>query len=356
MTETDKTIVFRTAGVDIGIYNLGYCVLEFHHSAKDTKVIPIIWGNWDIAARRPRLDVVTEAREGEPRCCAAVAKSKMPGIDGGKICDKKAAFSHDLTKFYCKTHVHQIVKQTAESDMPVLMWEGPVTIPALKTACRNFGVVPLPLKKEDLIRSLAVKYIFPSTLAKSLEAGHKRITEKIPKRTKPTLDELEAGCEFFLDKHPELLTCKGIRIENQGAAHGGTTKSVQIMLYTLLKYAYRSEGKDVMISCINAEDKTQDYSGNIVAVKGSKGYLGRKEQAKEMIHECLVDADEKWMKVFEANIDKADDMADAFLMARRLGTTIIRKDAPAVVVPAKKGKNILPKKANKNLHNDSETE
>lgn len=354
MTETDKPIVFRTAGVDVGIYNLGYCVLEIHHSSKETIVTPILWGNWDIAARKPRLDIVTEARQNEARCCAIVSKSRMPGIDSGHVCDKKAAFSHELTKYYCKTHVHQIIKQTADNDNSVLMWEGPITIPLLKLGCRKLGVVPLPLKKEDLIRSLANKYIFPSTLAKSViscgKPGHKTITDKIQKRVKPSLHELEAGCEYFLNEHKEFLTCKGLRIENQGAAHGGTTKSVQIMLYTLLKHAYRTAGtEDVYISCINAEDKTRDYSGNIVAVKGSKGYIGRKEQAKDMITELLIKSDEKWMKLFEANEDKADDMADAFLMAYRLGMSTIHRDNPSI---SKKSKR--PKK--KTSSTDSETD
>lgn len=364
MTETDKTIVFRVAGIDIGIYNLGYCILEFHHNPTDntSHIVPVYWGNWDIAARKPRLDVVIEEHHDETRCCATVAKSRMPGIHDGRICDKKAAFSHNLDKFYCKTHARQITA-TAPVDSPITMWTGPITIPTLRTACRELGVVPMPTKKEDLVRALATRYIFPSSLAKSVAKGG-RVTDKIAKRAKPSLDELEAGCEYFLDQHEDFMKCRGLRIENQGAALGGTTKSVQIILYTLLKSKYRAAGTDVSINCINAEDKTRDYSGNIVAVKGSKGYDARKDQAKEMIQGLLVGADEKWMKLFEMNGDKADDMADAFLMAHRLGMSYIRRTAaavaPAPVALAQKQKrNILPKKSKKSkriVEDNSETE
>lgn len=369
MTETDKTIVFRAAGIDIGIYNLGYCILEFHHNltSNTTRIVPIYWGNWDIAARKPRLDVVTEEHHNEARCCATVTKSRLPGIGGGHICNNKAAFSHNLDKFYCKTHVRQVVTGATTTDSPIMMWTGPITIPTLRTACRELGVVPMPTKKEDLVRALATRYIFPSSLAKSVVKGG-YITDKIAKRAKPSLDELEAGCEFFLAEHPVFMNCRGLRIENQGAALGGTTKSVQIILYTLLKSKYRAAGIDVSINCINAEDKTRDYSGNIVAVKGSKGYDARKDQAKEMIEGLLTDADEKWMKLFEANGDKADDMADAFLMAHRLGMSYVRREIVHIATPVPetpattKRRNILPKtktkskKSKRIVEDDSETE
>jgi hypothetical protein len=363
-------IVFRTAGIDIGIYNLGNCVIEFICTAPGSvTVTPISWGNWDIAARKPRLDVMEKLRADEAHCCATVASGSAAKMAAAppRICGKKAAFSHDLTQFYCKTHAQQIIKQTAETTAPIVLWTGPITIQTLRKACREVGVVPIPMRKEDMVRGLATHFIFPSSLAKSVTATadvvdteseteepkskKKRISDKVAKKTKPSLDEIEAGAEFFLGTHEEFWSCAGLRIENQGAAHGASTKSLQIMLYTLLKHGYRArDGTNIHINCINAEDKTREYEGAIVAVTGHKGYSARKLQAKEMVLGLLAKTDAKWLEIFEANCEKSDDMADAFLMAYKLGMSMLVKDGhirgeskPAAVgVGTRSRRNILP--------------
>ncbi len=361
---------FRTLGIDVGSINLGFCVLEFEgHVGALPTVTPISWINWDIVAGRPRIDVVADKEKAEARCCALLRPKAVKGIpDAGgmppRVCDKRAALAHNLDHFYCRTHANSLLGQDASS--PVV-WTGPINLVTLRKECRVAGILPVPSRKEGMIRILANRFLFPATLAQSVIAageaaaisdaetedderpavkgkGKKgriiRITDKVAKNKKASLDELEEGAERFMDTHEEAWTVREGRIENQGAAHGASTKSLQIILYTLLKHGFRGRPipatGPVRICSVNAEDKTRGYSGEIVAARGHEGYDARKEQAKEMVPNILakIGADVKWAALFEANAKKQDDMADAFLMAYRLGMQLLRRDGLHPLTPA----------------------
>lgn len=323
------SITFRTAGIDIGPKNLGFALLEFKFLDEVLTIAPVLWGNWNVIENRPSIDVAKDEAACETYCCASVRKS---GKDE-KVCGNRAAFSYKLSEYYCKTHAQQLINTYAKSGKTLLFWDGPLSISMLRKACKAKGVVPLPTRKEQLIKSLAETFIFSANVSKVINSiidptTPRRITDKAAKKRKATLEEIEYGAECFIKERPEFWTCEGIRIENQGAAQGASTKSLQIMLYTLIKHGYYSSGRNIPVSCINADDKTAEYSGAIVAEKGAKGYHSRKEQAIEMTNGLLkkYNIDEKWTTLFSENAKKRDDMSDAFLMAYRLGMSYLRRD------------------------------
>lgn len=333
------SITFRTAGIDIGPKNLGFALLEFKFTIGDAvpTVTPILWDNWNVIENRPSIEVAKEEAACDTYCCAIVKKTAKED----KICGKRAAFSYKLQEYYCKTHAQQMINNFAKSGKTVAFWGSPLSISMLRKACNAKGIVPLPTRKELLIKALVEHYIFSANVAKAINSliveptTPRRITDKNSKKKKATLEEIEYGAECFIKERPELWTCEGIRIENQGAAQGASTKSLQIMLYTLIKHGYYNLGRNIPVSCINADDKTAEYSGIIVAEKGAKGYKSRKAQAIEMTNDLLkkYKIEDKWIKLFEDNADKQDDMADGFLMAYRLGMSYLRRDGHLAPTP-----------------------
>ena len=271
-------------GFDMGIRNLAYCVIEHGIS-----------GEWSIAA----WDNVDLLEGGET---AQTAKS-CAGCGGGA----KWISVGDGTKWCkaCATGVRVKKLATAKPSLPCL----PCALGAkeLKALATGRGVDAKKMKKPDLVAWAQKMYLVPWKAVKTMSVG---------------LDTIRKAMDTWLTSVlSSMARAELIRLENQPAMKNPTMKSVQIMLYTLLAHRLETEyfwTGNIDFVHAGVKSRAVDYTD----ISGASGeYKARKDGAEADVTAILAKGGAKasmWAKFF-AGRTKKSDLADAFLMAMRLG-------------------------------------
>jgi hypothetical protein len=177
----------------------------------------------------------------------------------------------------------------------------------LKALAIGRGVDAKKMKKPELVSWAQREYLVPWKAIKTMSVS---------------LDTIRRAMNTWLTSVlPTMARGTAIRLENQPAMTNPTMKSVQIMLYTLL--AHRLETEHIWtggIEFVHAGVKSRgvvDISGATAASK----YKARKDGAETDVAELLAKGGvgaASWATFF-AGRSKKSDLADAFLMAMRLG-------------------------------------
>jgi hypothetical protein len=271
-------------GFDMGIRNLAYCVIEHGIS-----------GEWSIAA----WDNVDLLEGGET---AQTAKS-CAGCGGGAkwIC---VADGMKWCKA-CATGVRVKKSATAKPSLPCLPCD--MGAKELKALATGRGVDAKKMKKPDLVAWAQKMYLVPWKAVKTMSVGLGTIRKAMDTWLTSVLSSMARA---------EL-----IRLENQPVMKNPTMKSVQIMLYTLLAHRLETEyfwTGNIDFVHAGVKSRAVDYTD----ISGASGeYKARKDTAEVDVAAILAKGGAKasvWAKFF-AGRTKKSDLADAFLMAMRLG-------------------------------------
>jgi hypothetical protein len=250
----------KVIAFDIGIKNLAYCILE-----NKTQVLAL--ENCNI------LEPVTH-----------------------NICHKcslKASY-HAQHVLCCKRHLpktHPILPELDAKKVP-----NKVLKELVKThQCENLGTT-----NEKCLESLAKKFALRVEQPKQISAS------------KVSLEEVHDSLRKFVSaKWPILSGCTHVLLENQPAFKNPHMKSVQVLLFAVLREAYLQHQETPEYHFIHAKKKVMD------AEKGDGGYKERKQKSEEQVLSLFESGEirndvlfEEWKKA-----KKKSDMADAVCMA-----------------------------------------
>lgn len=266
------TTIRRVLSFDIGIKNLAYCIAE---------------------SGTPNIIHMTD------NCCI------IPTIPNKKCtkCGNNASYVSEGAHFVCKRHIlhtHPIIHDL--SDNPIIAL--PKLTELIKIAKKYECVPPTKSKtRQSYIDILSTKFSIPIE------------KETLPP---PTVDDIHNGIRQFIEERWETLfsNCTHILIENQPAFKNPKMKTVQIILYTVLRekfiqYSRTTQSVQASFHFIHAKKKV------IGAEKGDAGYAERKRGAEIRVQTSIQSgnirmstcADLNWTKP-----GKKSDMADTICM------------------------------------------
>ena len=242
---------------DIGIKNLAYAVLDASANCCALE-------NYDLMAD---LKVASTL-------CAA--------------CKSNASYQCSLGAF-CKRHVPK--------SHPIQ--EGIKTIPDIKTFLKSKGLKPLS-GKENLLEQLKGVVAVPLIKPKVVKAAGQSLTS--------LHDFLR---RFVAEKWDLFKNCSAVLLENQPAFKNPHMKSVQVLLFAVLREWYLRSAADAVpaFHLVHAKKK-------VVAEAGDAGYAARKKGSEERVTALFTEGKVKgspFLEHFQA-AKKRSDMADALCM------------------------------------------
>ena len=249
----------KVLAFDIGIKNLAFCILE------NQRVLSLHNVNL--------LDPV------EPIICGQ-CKSKASYRVGEGV--------------HCKRHVpktHTIIPELSKK------------IPsnkAMKELIKTHNCEAKGATNEKCIEALATRFALPVTQPKSANASH------------VSLEIIHDALRTFAQESWTLFEgCTHVLLENQPAFKNPHMKSVQVLLFAVLREQFLKHGQTPSYHFIHAKKKIQD------APAGDAGYTERKHKSEERVYQLFESGSiinpvlyEKWK-----NASKKSDMADAICMA-----------------------------------------
>jgi hypothetical protein len=229
---------------DIGIKNLAYCLM------KDTKIIA--WDNVNL--EEPTII---------PLC---------------KVCGKKARFDDENDITYCKRHVPK----------PILVEDKLPSISEIKKLVSKNDLIGKHLKsKGEWVAFLKEHFCLPI------------VKEKVKKKT---FHELFVMIKSFVESKWELFSkASVVYLENQPTLKNPKMKSIQVMLYTLLREKAEQDGQKPVYCLVNPK-KAKNMS-----------YSERKKLAEEHALDFIKKTNKKWVEFFEG-AKKKNDLADALCL------------------------------------------
>jgi hypothetical protein len=247
---------------DIGIKNLAFCVLE-----QGTKVT---------ALENVNLLPAVES----------VVCQHPP-------CKLTARFQADTIP-YCKRHLPK--------NRPVLTeWTTP-KVPAnkvLKDLVREKGCPSTGTSNAACIAALSTQFAIPFEQPKQTSAA------------KVSLETIHDALRAFVHSKRDLfLGCTHVLLENQPAFKNPHMKSVQVLLFAVLRDFFLSQSQSPVYQFIHAKKKVAD------AQKGDAGYAERKSKSEDRVKDLFtsgsLNATPLYMQWVAAK--KKSDMADALCM------------------------------------------
>jgi len=249
----------RVLAFDIGIKNLAFCILE------ETNVIAL--ENCNI------LEPV------EPVLCTQ--------------CKLRAVVFVENT-VYCKRHMpktHKILPELMGKKLP----PNKVLKELVKThECQNYGT-----NNADCLQSLSAKFALHYEQPKQENAS------------KISLEVIHDALRAFADNNWNLFSgCTHVLLENQPAFKNPHMKSVQVLLFAVLRDIFLGHGQTPQYHFIHAKKK-------VVAQKGDAGYTERKIGAEERLKSLFDGGVVHNSQIYEAwkKSPKKSDMADALCMS-----------------------------------------
>jgi hypothetical protein len=261
--------MIKYIGWDVGIKNLSYCIIDHEYNIIDWNIINLL-----------------DDEEKVKQECSILKKT-------GDKCDKKVFYIDytdniddiDSRKYFCKTH-----------------------------SKKKMGI-----KEIDICYNCnsKAKFILDNNVYScKLHSKDKNIKEKIctTKTNKIDLDVLGKSMINKLDKNKLFLDVDYVLIENQPVLKNPRMKSIQMMLFTyfLIKKPY------ITIKFVSASSKLAFKINNEEIEKINKiknKYDKRKKLSIEYCKHFINSNDSK--NNFFVNFKKKDDLADAYLLARK---------------------------------------
>jgi hypothetical protein len=255
----------RVLTFDIGIRNLAWCLLGLE--SKRWNIVG--WENFDLLA-----GTTSEEATRLPICIT---------------CGKRGTHTAGASVI-CKRH--------APPNFPILAdLSGNVykTIPSLKFLRVLLGN-SMKGRREEVVSRLSAKFAIPLIL------------KKFVKKENSDLGNLHSRLQVFVDSRLEMFrTATHIFLENQPAFKNPTMKSLQILLFAVL----RERLPGVEIGFVHASKKTKGV------VSGDKGYAERKKASESRMQEWLeketIDQKGTWIH-FIGGQKKKSDLCDALCM------------------------------------------
>ena len=209
-------------------------------------------------------------------------------------CTLRASYRvHD--NVYCKRHIpktHTILPELSKKKVPVHS----VLKELVKThECDTGGKT-----KEKCLEALSKKFAFSFEQPKQANASH------------VSLEIIHDALRTFAQESWTLFEgCTHVLLENQPAFKNPHMKSVQVLLFAVLREQFLQHGQTPSYHFIHAKKKIQD------APAGDAGYTERKHKSEERVYQLFESGSvtnpvlyEKWK-----NASKKSDMADAICMA-----------------------------------------
>jgi hypothetical protein len=233
---------------DIGIKNLAYCLM------KGPKIVA--WENINL-----------EEAIVIPLC---------------KVCNKKARFDDENGTTYCKRHVPK----------PILVEDKLPSMTELKKIVAVANTATKPANKAEWISFLKKHYCLPI------------VKEKIKKKT---FHELFVLIKQFVESRWEFFSKATIvYLENQPTLKNPRMKSIQVILYTLLREKAEQDGSKATYCLVNPK-KAKNMS-----------YSERKKLTEKLALEYIKKTNKKWVDFFEG-AKKKSDLADSLLLNYNFG-------------------------------------
>lgn len=277
----------RVLAFDIGIKNLAYCILD----GPTGNVIAL--ENCNLLAP----EVGGAAAPASATCSKCKAKATYTSKEG----------------VTCKRHILGDLKPLQTPDGKVC--RKIPTVPVLRTIAREAGVAVAgsgsAAKREDWLQALSCKFAFP------LE------TVKAPKAAEQSLASLhDALRRFAAERWAQFRLCNVVLLENQPAFKNPHMKSVQVLLFAVLRELFLQERERGLgcgetqplpvISLVHAKKKVKD----VEAAAGDAGYKARKEGSEARLRALFADGTVKGGEAlaFWSAAKKKSDMADALCM------------------------------------------
>jgi hypothetical protein len=283
----------RVLAFDIGIKNLAYCILD--------------GPTGDIIALENCNLLAPDAATATPVTCSK--------------CKAKATYS-SKEGATCKRHIPGDLKPLQTPDGKVC--RKIPTVPVLRTIVREAGLAlggagagagsgsgGGAAKREDWLQLVSCKFALPLEVVKA------------PKAAEQSLASLhDALRRFAAERWLQFRVCNVVLLENQPAFKNPHMKSVQVLLFAVLRELFLQE-KDrglgcgatqplPVISLVHAKKKVKD----VEAAAGDAGYKARKEGSEARLRALFADGTVKGADAlaFWSAAKKKSDMADALCM------------------------------------------
>lgn len=239
---------------DIGIKNLAFCILQEKHV---------------VALENCNL------LEEEPLICI--------------LCKLRASYTVE-SNIYCKRHIPKTHKVLKELDQKV-----PNKV--LKELVKNNECVSLGSTNEKCMESLSKKFAIP-------------IVRQKVNASKVSLEIIHDALRQFAEEKWRLFSgCKAVLLENQPAFKNPHMKSVQVLLFAVLREQFLKNGHTPSYHFVHAKKK-------VSAQKGDAGYAERKSKSEDRLKELFDSGEVENAAIYEAwkKSKKKSDMADALCM------------------------------------------
>jgi hypothetical protein len=250
----------KVIAFDIGIKNLAFCILEHQKEVLALENCNLL----------EPVEHVT--------CRTCTAKASLQ------------AGTHPC----CKRHLpigYTILPELLKKKLP--------SVTILRQLVKDHQCEQLGNTKEKCLESLAKKFALPLEQPKQANAS------------KVSLEVIhDALRQFVQEKAPLLDGCTHVLLENQPAFKNPHMKSVQVLLFAVLREAFLTHGETPKYHFVHAKKKVAN------APKGDVGYAERKNQSEARLME-LFDSGQiqgaEWYTAWKA-AKKKSDMADALCM------------------------------------------
>ena len=215
--------------------------------------------------------------------------------------------------FCCKDHKKPIVATYSSALGPTCKRHCPSTHPILlngegkphkthaqfKAVAKDKGIKTSVLK-DDLLGSLRLHYSLPLIKAKK------------PKVAGQSLADIhDALRKMATERWSIFKNATHVLLENQPAFKNPHMKSVQVLLFAVLREKFLAESKNATFHLVHAKKKVQD------AAAGDAGYAERKKGSETRIHDLFTKTPaiaSSEIKTMWLSAKKKSDMADAVCM------------------------------------------
>jgi hypothetical protein len=250
----------KVLAFDIGIKNLAFCILEDNNmmALENVNLLPPV----------------------EPVPCS--------------LCKLRASY-HINDIVYCKRHIpktHTVLPELSKKKLPVHN--------LLKELVKKHGCDTDGKTKEKCVEALSKKFVFAFEQPKQANASH------------VSLEIVHDALRAFAQRSwPEFSGCTHVLLENQPAFKNPHMKSVQVLLFAVLREQFLQNGQTPKYHFVHAKKKVQD------AQAGDAGYAERKNKSEERVKQLFESGSVINQQLYDKwkSATKKSDMADAVCMA-----------------------------------------
>jgi hypothetical protein len=247
---------------DIGIKNLAFCILEGGNRVTALENINLLEPVKQVICNHPPCKLV-------------------------------ARFQAENTP-YCKRHLpksHPVLPELSKAKLP--------SNKVLKDLVREKGCVSKGVSNVACIEALSSKFAIPYAQPKQENAS------------KVSLETIHDALRGFVRAYwSHFQGCSHVLLENQPAFKNPHMKSVQVLLFAVLREAFLSANESPSYQFVHAKKKVAD------AKKGDAGYAERKSKSEERVKELFTSGMLLSTPLYTAWLasKKKSDMADAVCM------------------------------------------